>query len=556
MKLRFEDLLLKEGILKENELEEIKKIQKKSSADLTQILVKKGILDDVKIAQLRARQFSFPFINKIDFKPDNSFKSIPLSLVQKYRMVPILKKGKTITVAISDPTEIHAMDDLQKSLRGFRIAFAVTTESEIMRLIHSHFDETSSAAKEVMEGLADEYSDMDSISEENFDSGNEAPIIRMVNAILNQGVQERASDIHIEPYEKKLDIRYRIDGILHRRLSPPKSIHAGLVSRIKIMSHLNIAENRLPQDGRIKLRLAGKDIDIRVSSIPTRYGERIVMRLLNKSDTSYSMNTLGFLPYIQKSLETILKEPNGIVLVTGPTGSGKTTTLYAFLSELNNEIRNIITVEDPVEYEIEGISQMQMQEKIGLTFANSLRSILRQDPDVIMVGEIRDKETAKIAIQASLTGHLVFSTLHTNDASSAITRLSDMGIEGYLITSTLRAIIAQRLVRLICPDCKTSYRPSPGELRDVGLTIAKLKGGKLYRGKGCDSCVHTGYKGRLGIYELLVVDEPLQKAILQGSDSETMKRIAVKNKMMTLLDYGLVKVIEGATTLEEVLRVT
>ncbi|MDH5656778.1 MAG: ATPase, T2SS/T4P/T4SS family, partial [Spirochaetia bacterium] len=403
MKFRFEDLLLKEGILKETELEEVKKIQQKSSADLTQILLKKGILDDDKIARLKAKEYSFDFLPKIEFNHDKVFESIPLALIQKYRMVPVNKKGKTVTVALSDPSEIHAMDDLHKSLRGYKIKYVVTTDTEIMRLIHSHFDETSSAAKEVLDGIADDYSDLD-FSEENFDAGNEAPIIRMVNAILNQGIQEGASDIHVEPYEKRLDIRYRIDGILHKRLSPPRSIHSGLVSRIKIMAHLNIAENRLPQDGRIKLKLAGKDVDIRVSSIPTRYGERVVMRLLNKSDINYSINTLGFLPAVQKSLINILKEPNGIVLVTGPTGSGKTTTLYAFLTELNDEVRNIITVEDPVEYEIEGISQMQMQEKIGLTFASALRSILRQDPDVVMVGEIRDKETAKIAIQASLTG--------------------------------------------------------------------------------------------------------------------------------------------------------
>lgn len=378
----------------------------------------------------------------------------------------------------------------------------------------------------------------------------------MVNVILSQAVNERASDIHIEPYEKSLVVRYRVDGILHNVLSPPKSYHAGISSRIKIMSNLNIAENRLPQDGRIKLRLTGKDIDIRVSTIPCQFGERIVMRLLNKTDQKYSLDTMGFYPELVKTIRSLIIEPHGIILVTGPTGSGKSTTLYSALSELNTEERNIITCEDPVEYQFEGISQMQMQEKIGLTFATGLRAILRQDPDVIMVGEIRDEETARIAIQASLTGHLVFSTLHTNDAASAATRLVDMGIEPYLITSTVLGFMAQRLVRVICSHCKEMYKPTASELESIGISKKALKNGTLYRGKGCSHCMGTGFKGRTGIYELLLVDSHIKTAILHGSDAGKLNEIAREHNFKTLKDYGIRKVIDGVTTIDEVLRVT
>jgi general secretion pathway protein E len=395
---------------------------------------------------------------------------------------------------------------------------------------------------------------------ENFDSdaldlSNEAPIIKMVNVILSQAVTERASDIHIEPYEKTVIVRYRVDGILHKVLSPPKSYQAGIISRIKIMSNLNIAENRLPQDGRIKLKLAGKDIDIRVSTIPCQYGERVVMRILNKTDQKYSLTTMGLLPHIYDKFKKIIYYPHGIILVTGPTGSGKSTTLYSALSELNTPERNIITCEDPVEYQFDGISQMQMQEKIGLTFATGLRAILRQDPDVVMVGEIRDEETARIAIQASLTGHLVFSTLHTNDAASAVTRLVDMGIEPYLITSTVLGFMAQRLVRVICKNCKKPYTPKDEELEPLNIKRADLIDGKLMKGEGCNACMGTGYKGRMGIYELLVMNNDIKTVVLQGSDATKINDIALATGMEPLRHYGKIKVIEGFTTQDEVLRV-
>jgi general secretion pathway protein E len=406
--------------------------------------------------------------------------------------------------------------------------------------------------EEMVDGELSEFSDLES---DALDLTNEAPIIKMVNVILSQAVTERASDIHIESYEKTVTVRYRVDGILHKVLSPPKSYQAGIISRIKIMSNLNIAENRLPQDGRIKLKLTGKDIDIRVSTIPCQYGERVVMRLLNKTDQKYSINTMGFSGELLEKYKKLIYHPHGIILVTGPTGSGKSTTLYSSLSELNTPERNIITCEDPVEYQFDGISQMQMQEKIGLTFATGLRAILRQDPDVVMVGEVRDEETARIAIQASLTGHLVFSTLHTNDAASAVTRLSDMGIESYLITSTVLGFVAQRLVRVNCKTCTKPYTPSDKELDSVGVSRERLINGQLKRGEGCPACMGTGYKGRMGIYELLVMNNEIKAVILKGGDATAINDVALRTGMVPLRDYGIQKVIEGFTTLDEILRV-
>ncbi len=558
MKKQLGELLLEEGMISRDELQEVLKIQKKSSLRLGQILIKKGLADEEQILTTLARQYGYKFQGKLNFKFDEAFTRIPINLIQKSKIVPISRSGKSITVAVQDPAEIHPMDDVRACLKDFRVEFVLAPEAEIMRVVHGQFDQASAAAKELIDGIHEDegYSEFESLSEDTLDMANEAPIIRMVNAILSQGVQERASDIHVEPYEKHLDIRYRIDGILHKRLSPPKVAQAGIVSRIKIMANLNIAENRLPQDGRIKLKLAGKDVDIRVSSIPTQYGERVVMRLLNKSDVKYSMETMGFTPDLVTSLRKCVAEPNGIILVTGPTGSGKSTTLYAFLTELNQEYRNILTAEDPVEYELDGISQMQMQEKIGLTFSTALRAMLRQDPDVIMVGEIRDQETARIAIQAALTGHLVLSTLHTNDAPSAVTRLVDMGIEPYLITSTVRAVLAQRLVRVICPNCKTSYKPVQKELDDFDMKTSDLTNGKLYHGEGCDACVNSGYRGRAGIYEFLLVDDDVQRTVLRGADADTIKKVALTKGMQTLRDYGRIKILEGVTTIEEVLRVS
>ncbi|MCC5813319.1 MAG: type II secretion system ATPase GspE [Leptospira sp.] len=558
MKKTLGDILVEDGVLTEKDLQDSLKSQAKSNAPLTHILQKKGLAGEVDILKSLAKLHSLEFQEKLELeKMEDAFRLVPNKLIQKSRVVPFALNKKTIKVAISDPTDLHPMDDVRTFLRGYRIEFVLVPEPEIMRIIHQHYDTTTSDTKELMDEMDGDFGDLgDALDSDALDLSNEAPIIKMVNVILSQAVSERASDIHIEPYEKALIVRYRVDGILHKVLSPPKSYHAGISTRVKIMSNLNIAENRLPQDGRIKLKLAGKDVDIRVSIIPCQYGERIVMRVLNKTDQKYSLETMGLYSDMLKTIRELIYRPHGIILVTGPTGSGKSTTLYSALSELNTEERNIITCEDPVEYQIDGISQMQMQEKIGLTFASGLRAILRQDPDVVMVGEIRDQETARISIQASLTGHLVFSTLHTNDAASAVTRLVDMGIEPYLITSTVLGFMAQRLVRTICPDCKTPYKPSAKELESLGIKSKDLKNGHLHKGVGCSSCMQTGYKGRTGIYELLVMDNAVKQEVLRGSDSNKILEVAKASGLSVLREYGIKKVIDGVTTPDEVLRVT
>ncbi|PJE02414.1 MAG: type II secretion system protein GspE [Leptospira sp.] len=557
MKKTLGDILIEDGILTEQDLLEALKTQSKSNIPLTHILQKKGLAGEIDILKSLAKLHNLTFQEKIEFSDFHDvFRLVPNKLIQKSRLVPFDLKKKTVKIALCDPTDLHPMDDIRFFLKGYKVEFILVPEPEIMRIIHAHYDTTTSETKELMDEMDGDFSDILDLETDNLDLSNEAPIIKMVNVILSQAVSERASDIHIEPYEKSLVVRYRVDGILHKVLTPPKSFLSGISTRIKIMSNLNIAENRLPQDGRIKLKLAGKDVDIRVSFIPCQYGERVVMRVLNKTDQKYSLGTMGLYEDFQKMIRELIYKPHGIILVTGPTGSGKSTTLYSALSELNTEERNIITCEDPVEYQIDGISQMQMQEKIGLTFATGLRAILRQDPDVVMVGEIRDQETARIAIQASLTGHLVFSTLHTNDAASAVTRLVDMGIEPYLITSTVLGFMAQRLVRVICKDCKISYKPTQKELDSLGIKTKDLKGGVLYKGKGCSSCMNTGYKGRTGIYELLVMNSEVKKVVLDGSDSNKILEVAKATGLSVLKEYGKRKVIDGVTTPEEVLRVT
>jgi general secretion pathway protein E len=388
------------------------------------------------------------------------------------------------------------------------------------------------------------------------DDTSDAPIIKLVNLMLSQAVKDRASDIHIEPTQNRLIIRYRLDGILYDMLSPPKHIQSALISRVKVMAEMNIAEKRLPQDGRIEIRIGDKNIDIRVSTIPTAFGERVVMRLLDKTRIILSLTDLGMPEEGLNKFNRLIRSSHGIILVTGPTGSGKTTTLYGALSTIHRTDINIITIEDPIEYQIDGIGQIQVNPKIDLTFAKGLRSIVRQDPDVILVGEIRDLETAEIAIQSALTGHLVFSTLHTNDSASAVTRLIDMGIESFLVTSSVIGILAQRLVRVICDNCKEEYSPDKESLLNIGLTPEMLAGRKIYRGKGCPTCLNTGYLGRTGIFELMLIDDTIQNLILKTSDANAIKQKAVENGMITLRSNGAQKVMNGITTIEEVFRVT
>ncbi|HQG43909.1 MAG TPA: type II secretion system ATPase GspE, partial [Spirochaetota bacterium] len=470
-------------------------------------------------------------------------------------------KKNTIKIAINDPLLIQPLDNIKIMYDSYKIIPVLSTEKEIMKIINNHFDVLKEdSTTSVIENL--EESDFEILSspitetEDILDMANEAPIIRLVNTVIKQAIEDRASDIHIEPFEKDLIIRFRIDGILYNMFTPPKKYQAAIISRIKIMSNLNIAENRLPQDGRIQLKVGGKDIDIRVSVFPTYYGERIVLRLLNKSDMKFDLDSLGFSKDSLSIFNELIKKTHGIILVTGPTGSGKTTTLYSVLTRLNTYDVNILTVEDPIEYQLHGVGQMQVKPKIDLTFAAGLRSILRQDPDIIMVGEIRDLETAEIAIQAALTGHRVFSTIHTNDAASGITRLLDMGVEPFLIASSVNAFLAQRLVRTICPHCKQSYKPDAVVLKDLGIKSTQLQGKKLYKGKGCDKCINTGYLGRTGIYELLPITNDIRKLIMEHADAVTIKEKAIANGMKTLLLDGIEKAFQGITTLEEVLRVS
>jgi general secretion pathway protein E len=481
-------------------------------------------------------------------------KDIPISYAKGNLMLPLRAKDGFLLAAVSDTRGALALSELSKRL-GLKPKALNARPDVIVEGINRFYGQLGSA-EEVMGGITGE--DLSSVATE-FEKPKdilglteEAPIIRLLNALLQEAVKERASDIHIEPYEKELEVRIRVDGMLHRALSPPKIIQDALISRVKIMSNLDIAEKRLPQDGKIRLLIGGKDIDVRVSVIPTIHGERAVLRLLDRRQGLIGLWEVGLDKEEERLLEELLLRPNGILLVTGPTGSGKTTTLYAAINRIHSEDKNIITVEDPVEYQLKGIGQIQVNPKVGLTFASGLRSILRQDPDVIMVGEIRDMETAEIAIQASLTGHLVLSTLHTNDAPSAVIRLIDMGVEPFLVSSSVAGILAQRLVRVICPLCKESYMPSSTELSYFNEPLPA----GLWRGRGCEKCKGSGYTGRTGIFELLVPDNAMRQMIAEKADAQGIREAAAKKGMRPLRADGLDKASAGITTLEEVLRVT
>jgi general secretion pathway protein E len=484
---------------------------------------------------------------------------VPIQFLKRYRMVPVLTQDGAF-IATNDPLLFQPLDDLRLllGLNGMEVVLA--PHSAILSAINVAYDMSLDSAEQVIQDMHEEDSDLIMSEIEGagdlLDDTSDAPIIKLVNLMLSQAVKDRASDIHIEPAQNRLKIRYRVDGILYDMLSPPKHIQSTLISRIKIMAEMNIAEKRLPQDGRIEIRIGDKNIDIRASTIPTAFGERVVLRLLDKSNILLRVSDLGMPEERLKGFDSLIRSAYGIILVTGPTGSGKTTTLYAALSSINRTDINIITIEDPIEYQIEGIGQIQVNPKINLTFANGLRSIVRQDPDVILVGEIRDMETAEIAIQSALTGHLVFSTLHTNDSASAITRLIDMGIEPFLVTSSVIAILAQRLVRVICDNCKEAYIPDEESLQKIGLAPEMLAGKKMYRGRACPLCLHTGYRGRTGIFESMILGNTLQSLILKTSDANTIKKEAVAQGMITLRQDGAQKVLNGITTIEEVFRLT
>jgi general secretion pathway protein E len=536
--------------------------QKEKGKSLESFLVQKGVMEEEDLLKALAAKLRVPYLKDLEAEGvDPSLVSkVPIAFSKKHKVVPLKVQDGVLTVATLDPLNYEPVDDLRVILGCREVRVVLSSEREVLRVINLFYEQRADTAEEMIQSMDTENSDrlLHELqeTEDLLDVSDEAPVIKLVNLILFQAVKERASDIHIEPFQKELKVRYRIDGILYHRFTPPKRYQSAIISRLKVMAKLDIAEKRLPQDGRIPIKIADKDVDIRVSIIPTTFGERVVLRLLDKSSVHFGLEEIGLYPDQLQSLEDLIHRPNGILLVTGPTGSGKTTTLYAALSRINSPDKNIITIEDPVEYQLWGIGQIQVSPKIGLTFAHGLRSVLRHDPDVILVGEIRDVETAEIAIQSALTGHLVFSTLHTNDAASAVTRLVDMGIEPFLVASVIRAIVAQRLIRVICTECKEGYTPEAEALRDMGLTMSQLERRMLHRGKGCSACSGTGYRGRTGIYEILPVSEAIRQLIMKKADSTTIGRKAVEEGMRSLREDGARKVIAGITTLEEVVRVT
>ena len=507
-----------------------------------------------------AQQFGMPIYPDIStFRLSKEIlKNVPYSFVKKHLTLPITKEDDSFLIAVADPLALEPLEELRHMLHA-DVKAVYTPREAILLAIHETYEEEKGAASELIADLAqhrtddkDEFEIYDLLD----DTYEHAPIIKLLNLILTEAIQQGASDIHFEPGEDGLRVRYRIDGVLQSRHAPAPEYQQQLLTRIKVMSKMDIAERRLPQDGRIKLRMGNREIDFRVSTIPASAGERIVLRILDKGNVIFGLDQMGMPPSVFREFRRMVSLPEGIVLVTGPTGSGKTTTLYSAITELQSEETNIMTIEDPVEYNLKGIAQIGVRPKINLDFATGLRHILRQDPDIIMIGEIRDKETAEIAIQSSLTGHLVLSTLHTNDAPSAITRLVDMGIEPFLLSSTIIGVLAQRLVRRICPDCKVSYQPSELELQNLGLTQEDLTDGHLYHGEGCTRCFGSGYKGRHGLYELMSVNNTIKKQIVKSADSVELRQIAIDTGMMTLLDHGAELVRQGITTVAEVLRVS
>jgi len=531
-----------------------------SAEQIGEVLVRMRAVKESEVLEALGRQFHLPCLpDLVPTQVDPVLLSkIPIGFAKRYEILPIREENGRVMTATANPLQISALDDA-RLLLARDVQPVLVSAKTILNCINQVYDRASDTAQQVIEDLSTESLDLlaSELQEpvDLLEATDEAPIIRLVNSTLFQAVKDRASDIHIEPFERDLEIRYRIDGIMYKILTPPKRFQSSIISRIKIMAGLNIAEKRLPQDGRIGIKIAGRDVDIRVSVIPTAHGERVVLRLLDKSTSLLNLEDIGLTKEDRETMFHLIQLSHGILLVTGPTGSGKTTTLYAALNRINSPDKNIITIEDPIEYQLKGIGQMQVNPKINLTFANGLRSILRQDPDVIMVGEIRDAETAEIAIHASLTGHLVFSTLHTNDTAGAITRLIDMGIEPFLVASSVVAIFAQRLVRLLCPDCRQAYSPTPQESSKLGLKSG-TRPPTFYRAVGCARCKRTGYHGRTGIYEILLIDDEIRQMVLGKVDSNRIKNRAIEKGMLTLRDDGARKVMEGTTTLEEVLRVT
>ncbi len=569
--MRIGEMLVSAGLINEEQLKEVLRKQKEEGGKLGSLLVRCGYIEEEDLTAHLSQQYGVPAINLGSFEIDESiFKLIPSETARKYELIPINRTGATLTIAMVDPTNVFAMDDI-KFMTGYNVEPVIASEVAILEAIEHYYQSTSAIElKRVMDDLTaqsavddmevlDAEDDLD-ISSEDLDAAEEAPVIKLVNLIFSDALKRGASDIHLEPYEKEYRVRFRIDGVLYESMRPPLKLRDAIISRIKIMAKLDISERRLPQDGRIKakMKVQGKikELDFRVSSLPTLFGEKVVLRLLDKDNLMLDMTRLGFEVDSLKRFERNIIKPYGIILVTGPTGSGKTNTLYSSISRLNSPETNIMTAEDPVEFNLNGINQVQMKEQIGLTFASTLRAFLRQDPNIILVGEIRDFETAEIAIKAALTGHLVLSTLHTNDAPSTINRLMNMGIEPFLVSTSLNLICAQRLIRRICSECKTEITSVPQALVEIGFTLEEAETIQLYRGEGCMTCNNTGYKGRVGLYEVLEASDDIKELVLCGASAVEIKQKAMEEGMISLRQSGLFKIRAGVTSVEEVLRET
>jgi general secretion pathway protein E len=583
--LRHLSEILKDNFgISEEDISEVQKIKKEKGGAFGEILIRKNLITETQLLEALSIQYDIPFQPELrldNFKSDFT-RHVPIQFLKKYTMVPLERSNHTpdsenrldqqdnpntkedfhapdCIIAINNPASFQPLDDLIRILGLEDFKVVLSTKNAILSVINISYDLSQDSAEQLVQDMEENGATIISEIEDRadlLDDTSDAPIIKLVNHIISQSVKARSSDIHIEPYQDSFKVRYRVDGILYDLLTPPKWIQPALISRIKVMAKMNIAEKRLPQDGRLDVKIGNQEIDVRVSTIPTSFGERVVMRLLNKSGSFLRLPDIGLEPERLDLLKNLVKSPNGIVLITGPTGSGKTTTLYAILSSINKPEINIITIEDPVEYRLKGISQIQVNSKIDLTFARGLRSIVRQDPDIILIGEVRDKETAEIAVQSALTGHLVFSTLHTNDSASAITRLVDIGIEPFLISSSVIAVAAQRLVRVLCNHCKKPYTPDGMALKSAGITPDHVKNTTIYRACGCKKCFNTGYRGRIGIFEIMVLNDSLKNLILKTYDSNLIKKEALNYNMITLRQDGIQKVLKGISTIEEVLRVT
>src|SRR5450432_4181679 len=554
------DLFVEQGIVDQSQVDDINAEMIQSGKSIVETLVDFGFLTEDQFYHTLAESLGTEFVELKDFDPPPEvLRLVPAGLARLHGALPIALNGETITLCLVDPLNPQIAEDLRFAL-GREIHVVVAPMNQIEDLIKKNFGSDASSMDEILAQLGNEsiefgdegHIDMQSVEAE----ANATPIIRYVDLILYQAIQDRASDIHFEPFESEFKIRYRVDGALYEMAPPPRHLALPVISRVKVMANLNIAERRLPQDGRIQKNIAGRVVDMRVSTLPTQFGESVVLRVLDRSNVNLDLEALGMPDYIYKYIIEVINRPNGIFIVTGPTGSGKTTTLYSCLRKINTTESKLLTAEDPVEYELEGIQQVPINEGIGLTFARILRAFLRQDPDRIMVGETRDLETAQIAIQASLTGHLVFTTLHTNDAPGAVARLIDMGVEPFLIASSLEGVLGQRLVRKICTNCRTPYEPSEVILRQIGLSVHDIGDKNFYYGTGCAQCNHTGYKGRKGIYELLDITEPIRELIAQRAPSVVIRQKAIELGMSTLRADGLRTIFEGETTIEEVLRYT